>query len=468
MKKRHRNLFIASSVSIAIALSGCSAEEAAGTENQAEKETPVQVESIVKGNLTVKNEIIAKAVSDSSVAILPKMVGELITVNVEKGDIVKKGDILAVIDNTNQKLAVQMEETSARSAQSQYEQALVSKDQAEIAINNAKLGVKQAQLSVQKAQDGQTTGLDNSEFGLEQAQLGLNDAQINYDRMKALFDQGAVSKQNLEQAKSTLDQAQIALNQAKLQKNNAVKKTDIDIAKQSVEQANIALLNAQQQLKLANVSVKQAQVGIDSNKLRIQQAELQLDDSKIIATANGEVTDINNVVGDVVTTGSPFTTIVDVSKINIEAKISATQLTAFKKGQEINIDIPALNETLTAKVAYISNIADEAGFYLLEAAIQNKDGKIKPGMIAKVINESEVVKESLLVPTNAVIEKGDETYIFVVKDGKAVKTPVKVIRAQSELTAIEGKGLSEKLQVVTRGQITLSDDNKVKIIKEEK
>src|SRR5690606_34488709 len=133
-----------------------------------------------KGNLTVKNEIIAKAVSDSSVDVMPKMVGELVQINVKKGDMVKKGDVLAVIDNTNQKLTVEMQETAGRNAQSQYEQALVSKKQAETAVKNAKLGVKQAELNLQKAKDGQSTGVDNSGFSVEQAQIGLNDAQVNY------------------------------------------------------------------------------------------------------------------------------------------------------------------------------------------------------------------------------------------------------------------------------------------------
>lgn len=467
MKKRNRNLVITAALSFAIVMSGCSAKDTAG-DAKVEKETPVQVENITKGNLTVKNEIIAKAMSDSSVDVMPKMIGELTQINVKKGDKVKKGQVLAVIDNTDQRLAVQMQQTAGRSAQSQYEQALVSKKQAETAISNAKLALRNAELNLQKAKDGQATGIDNSGLGLEQAQIGLNDAQVNYDRMKALFDSGAASKQQVEQAKTALDQAKIGLQQAQLQKSNAEKQTDIELAQQGVEQAKVGMTNAQQQLELANVSVKQAQVGIDSNKLQVQQAELQLDDSKIIATASGEITDINHVVGDVVTNSAPFTTIVDLNNMVIEAKISANQLPSFKNGQKVQVEIPALNETFTATVSYISNMADEGGFYLMEAALPNKDGKIKHGMIAKVINESTVVEESLIVPTNAVIEKGDETYIYVVKDGAAVQTNVTVIRAQTDFTAVEGEGLSPDTVIVSKGQNTLSDGNKVKIIEEEK
>lgn len=467
MKKRSRNLMIAAGLSISLALSGCSANETSGEAEQTEKATPVKVDTIKKGNLSVKTEIIAKAVSESSVQVMPKMAGELIEVRVKKGDKVKKGQVLAVIDNKNQEIALEMEKNAAQNTKSQHDQALVSKKQAEAALKNAEIGVKQAELNLQKALDGQETGLESADDNLEQAQTGLNDAQLNYERMKILFENGAVSKQQLEQAESAVKQAQIAYNQAELQRNNTEKTTDIELVEQQVEQAKVALLNAEQQLELANVGIKQAEIGLETNQLRIEQAELQLDHSKIVATIDGEVTDINGIVGEIVSSSAPFTSIVDLDKMSIEARISANQLASFALDQEVDVEIPALHETFKAQITYISNIADEGGFYLLEAAIDNEERKIKPGMIAKVINEADVVEESLLVPTNAVIERGDEVYLYVIEEDRAVKTPIEIIRAQTELTAIKGEGLSEETIIVTKGQTTLSDGNKVNIIEEE-
>lgn len=463
MKKRHRNRLMAGSLSLILLLGACSSKEATTTE-EAEKETPVQVEKIDKGTLTLESEIIAKIVSDSSVDVMPKVMGELVKINVKKGDRVNKGDVLAVIDNSDQQLAVKMEETSARSTKSQYDQAVVSKQQAETAVKNAQIGVRQAELNVQKAKDGQETGIGNSDFGLNQAEINLQDAQINYDRMKDLYDVGAVSKQQLEQAETALDQAKIALGQAELQSNNASNETDIELAEQSLEQAKVGLLNAQQQLELAKIGIKQAQTGIDSNNLRIQQAKAQLSDFNIVATIAGEVTDVPYTVGDVVGTSAPFTTIVDLNQINVEAQISADQLSHFKNGQKIEVEVPSLNQTFEAQVTYISNVASETGFYTIEASILNHGGKIKPGMIARVMNKTNIGEESLLVPTNAIVEKGSESYIFTIEDGVAVQTPVAVIQAQSEVTSIEAEGLTENATIVTRGQNTLADGNKVRII----
>ena len=159
--------------------------------------------------------------------------------------------------------------------------------------------------------------------------------------------------------------------------------------------------------------------------------------------------------------------IVDLNAIKVEAQLSAEQLPSFKRDQEIKVQVPSLNETFTAVVSYISNVANDVGFYTLEAAVQEHDGKIKPGMIAKVVQETVVGEESLLVPTNSVVEKGEDAFIFIVKDGNAVQTPVTIINAQTDLTAIGGEGLSEKATIVIKGQNTLMDGNKVRIIEED-
>jgi RND family efflux transporter MFP subunit len=264
-----------------------------------------------------------------------------------------------------------------------------------------------------------------------------------------------------------LSQAEIALEQAKLQEDNAVSETDIQLVEQALEQAKVGLTNAQLQLELAEIGIQQALVGVDSNDLRIKQAEDKLSDSKITAPISGEVTVVNGAAGDVISTSVPFTTIVDLNEIHVEAQISAKQLSLFQKDQEIQVEIPSLNERFPAKIIYVSNVANDAGFYPLEAAVGEHGGKIKPGMIAKMVHETKVSEEALLIPTNAVIEKGSSAFIFVVKDGKAVQTAVTIIQAQSELTAVSGEGLSEKDTLVIKGQNTLADGNKVRIIEGE-
>lgn len=463
MKKKYRHLFMASTMSIALLITGCSQKDASTDETV--KETPVQVETITKGSLSVTNEIIARVVSESTANILPKTMGELVEVRVEKGDYVEKGDILAVIDSSNQQLSIQMEEISGKSAQSQYEQALISKEQAEKAVENAKSAVKQAEINVQKIKDGQTTG--TSGLNAQQAQLDLTNAENNYEQMLELLNNGEISQEDFDQVENVLKQAQGIVQQVSLQNSAETIQTQLAQSQQALAQAKVGLSNAEKQLELAKIGVKQAQVGIDSNQMRVENAKDQLDNFNIVATASGEVTTLNGKVGEMVSTSAPFAIVVDLESIKVEAKLTADQLVLFEKGQEIQVEVPSLGKRVPATVQYVSKTPDNTGFYVLEASLDNHGGDIKPGMISKVLHKSDVIQESLIVPTDAVIEKGNEMYVFVVKDGVAVKTSVKVIQSQSELTAIEGEGITENMTIVTKGQNTLSDGLKVNIIEEE-
>lgn len=99
----------------------------------------------------------------------------------------------------------------------------------------------------------------------------------------------------------------------------------------------------------------------------------------------------------------------------------------------------------------------------METQADNAKGEIKPGMTAKFIVDQEVQKDALLVPTEAIVEKNGESHVFIVKNGRAVEEAVEVLEAQSKMTAVKGN-LQAKDQIVIKGQMTLSDGNKVKII----
>jgi len=75
------------------------------------------------------------------------------------------------------------------------------------------------------------------------------------------------------------------------------------------------------------------------------------------------------------------------------------------------------------------------------------------------------IKQALILPTEAIVEESDETFIYIMKDDKAVKTKIKVKETQSDKTAIEGE-VEKGDQIIVNGQLTLSDGDKVKVVNE--
>lgn len=463
--KYFKKMSLISSLVISFLLAGCNQSDPAATV-EVEKVTPVKVGEVTTGNLSVEETTIGKVAATNSVDVVPSLAGELTAVKIKKGMAVKKGDVLAQLDKNDLQTALEMEQVAYRQAKSQLETANISKSQAENAVQNAHISLKQAQLNLQKAKEGQSTGVTNSDIGLNQAELGYNQAKANFDRTKILFESGIVSKSAYEDAENAMKKAKLTFDQAKESAQTAGKTTDIELMNQQVDQAKVAMRNAEQQLKLAKVGINQAQIAIDSAALRVKKAKDQVADATIVAPVSGEVTTVNGEVGEMISSSAPFVTIVTIDSVKIKASISAEQLATFKIGQTIQVDIPALNQTITAKMSYISSVANDAGFYDIEATVPNDDKALKPGMLAKLIQRTDVVKATLLIPTAAIVEKAGEVFVYVIEDNHAVRKPIKVIKSQTEVSAITSKDLKAGAQIVVKGQTTLSDGNKVSIVEE--
>ena len=207
--------------------------------------------------------------------VIPKISGRIISISVKKGDKVKKGDTLAVVEHEELKLAVQQAEATLESAETGYSQAQqLAKVKVHSQVAQAKAQLKAAEVSLQQVKElaeiRTTHAIDQAEAGLKslvanlekiktgardedrrQAEAGLNqakanlvNAQNNYTRMEQLFENGAISQQSLENSQTQLDvvtaQHKIAKQQVQLIDNGA-REEDIQAMEAQVEQAKAAL-----------------------------------------------------------------------------------------------------------------------------------------------------------------------------------------------------------------------------------
>ncbi len=406
-------------VASSIALAGCAAKPA-DQEAQVEKQTPVKVAAIANSALKVDKEIVGKMKADSNVAVVPKMAGELISLTVEKGDQVQKGQVIGKINDRDLRTSLQLQQAALEARKAALDVALADKKSAQSTLTNR-----------------QTIDLNS-------IQVDWEDAKKSLERTKALYESGAVSKVDYEAAVTREQKLKLQYEQAQ---------QNIEQAEIGIEKAGIGIESAQAQVKQAEISVKQAQDA--------------LADAAIIATQSGEIVEVNAEVGDTVGQQSPLVTIVSLDPIIIEATVSSNQLNLFKKGAKINVDISVLNKQVEGVVSYISPVANQSGLYTVEAKINNANKEIKPGMIGKFVIDQVIVKEGLLVPTEAIVEQGGESKIYVVRDGRAVEVTIEVIESQTVLTAFKGD-VKENEQVVIKGQNTLTDGNLVNIIEEGK
>jgi len=118
-----------------------------------------------------------------------------------------------------------------------------------------------------------------------------------------------------------------------------------------------------------------------------------------------------------------------------------------------------------AEVVSIDTIPNETGQYTIILELDNEDEKIDLGEVADVIIPETRVKDTIIIPTEAIVMDGDDAYVFIVDGDVAKRVPIDIDVSQSDVSAVKGD-IAEKDEVIVTGQFTLTDESEIDIVKE--
>ncbi|MDI6851597.1 MAG: efflux RND transporter periplasmic adaptor subunit [bacterium] len=266
-------------------------------------------------------------------------------------------------------------------------------------------------------------------------------------------------KMTLNDLKNKLDKAQKDFERTKnLYEKGLVAETDYENSRLQLES-----LKAQYQ----------------STYYSLKDAEYQLSKTVITSPITGKVVSLNKEAGEIVVMGTvnnPATvimTIAELSKMKVNAYVDESEIVKVREGQPANIYVTAypdknfkgiVRAISAAPYQGTSTTAQSGVQYSVEVAIVDS-GILYPGMTATceiIVNRKDSV---LKVPVQALgKEKSGEDYLFLIKDGKAHKTFVKVgIIAFNEAEILEGISEGDTIAVGPYTLLrTLKDGQKVK------
>ncbi|WP_165763801.1 efflux RND transporter periplasmic adaptor subunit [Halalkalibacter urbisdiaboli] len=453
------------SVIVLLTVMGCSQTEDATVD--VVQETPVAVASAVTGSLSGTNQLYGEIVAGSTIDITPKVTGEVVEVLVKKGDKVEKGQVLARVDHSAQEQALKMEKATLKQAESAYQRAKNGLVQAEGNYKQALASKKQAEASLKEAKQGRQHNIDNVAIELKNAEKQLKEAKNNVERMKELFDAGQITRAEYEEAVAVRQRAQSAYDQLQLSMNQASSELSIDSVTASVEQAEVGVELAQASVTDAELSVNDAKVSLEQAQLSVDNAEDSLGDYQIKAPMSGELASFDVQVGGFASTQSPIGRLISTSVVHAVAQVTAEQLLLFEIGDSIAVDVAGITEDIQGEVSYISPTTNESGLFTVEVDIQNDVSNIRPGMVATLTIEEILVEDSMIIPTKSIVERQEETFIFVVEGDQVVRKLIDVVWYDTEFTAVTGDIVDGDV-VVTKGQNLLDDGDLVRIIEEDK
>lgn len=183
----------------------------------------------------------------------------------------------------------------------------------------------------------------------------------------------------------------------------------------------------------------------------------------IKAPKSGEVVQLSVEEGDIATDAEPLAMIVDIEKIKVNFSVTSKIRSLLEKDATYTSVIE--DQEYETEVTSIDVMPDETGLYPVEASVENEDGDVLPGMVAVMNVPEKRIKSAIILPSAAIIEESDGAFVYVIEDGRAIKTEITITEAQSDRTAIEGE-VNAGDQVVINGQLTLDDGSKVKVVKE--
>ncbi|MFC2011167.1 HlyD family secretion protein [Chloroflexota bacterium] len=305
--------------------------------------------------------------------------GKVDKIYFKEGDKVNKDDVLARLETDSLELAVTQAEVAVTQAEVHVVQAEVAVTQAEVAVTQAETGLKSADLELKNAQDLYI------EADVVTARQVVTAAKANLEYAKDKLEREAVRTYDILFWTRQVEASEDKLRAAEAHLANLLSIPDpeeVAIKRLQVASANQSLALNHQSLELAQQYLTQAQQSLRLAQQSLKQVQKQLDEATITAPFDGTVYKVGVKEGEFLSPAS-FTErtivgIVDLSHMELIARVDELDIAKVKTGQKVIISIDAVPETkLEGRVTFISPVARELGVVLFEDENEEKEYEVK-------------------------------------------------------------------------------------------
>ncbi len=256
-------------------------------------------------------EIIQGQAEVDEYRVSSKVPGRILEFRVKEGQEVKKGDTLAILE--------------APDVQAKLQQALAAQSAANAQNEKAIKGARQEQIQ--------------GAYEMWQKSIaGLEIAEKSYTRVKNLYEQGVMPAQKFDEV-------------------SAQRKAAIATEKAAKSQYEMAKNGAEREDKLAAAAL------VDRAKGAVAEVNSYINETYLIASANGEVSEIFPKVGELVGTGAPIMNIAVLSDMWVTFNVREDLLKDMTVGSEFIAIVPALgNEEFPLQVYYMKDLGTYAAW----------------------------------------------------------------------------------------------------------
>jgi len=342
-------------------------------------ETPIGESVTVNGNLTAYDHI----------TVGMKVPGRLQTISVDFGSTVRKGQVIAQLEQQDYKLRVQQAEAALAQAR-------------------ARLGL---------SPDGADDSVSAEETGtVRQAKAVLDDAKVKRDRAAKLVDQGVVSRAELDTAESDY---------------------------------KVALSRYQDGLE----EIRNRQGLLAQRRSELALAKQQLADTLVYAPMDGVVQEKKASAGEYLAAGAPVVDIVRIDPLRLRVDVPERESHNIKMGQSVRVTVEGDPDSYLGYIKRLSpTISEQNRVLSVEADVRN-NGRLRPGAFVKAEIVTNQTASAITVPPNAIVTFAGIDKVILVDNGKAQEKAVTLGRRGADWIEIKAGVNVGQMVVVDPGNL---------------
>ncbi len=205
-----------------------------------------------------------------------------------------------------------------------------------------------------------------------------------------------------------------------------------------------------------------SRAGYRAAQAAVSNAEILMIKSVIKAPFDGVAGLRNFSPGDYATAGLELTNVVSLNPLKLEFSVPEKDYAAVKPGQKITFVVDAFpRQDFSGEIFAIDpRINPENRNFTVKATIPNDDSRLRPGMYARIKIETQTRKDVPMMPEEAVIPQGSDSYVFVINGTKAQRKKITLGERQAGTVEVV-EGLMTGDRVITAGVMKLKDGSDV-------
>ncbi|WP_035261574.1 efflux RND transporter periplasmic adaptor subunit [Desulfonatronum lacustre] len=160
----------------------------------------------------------------------------------------------------------------------------------------------------------------------------------------------------------------------------------------------------------------------------LRQAEIEYDRGLVRTPSSGRVNDLLIEVGEFVDRGQVVVELVDIDKIKVQVQVPEMDVRFLEVGLPVLVMVDAFQgQEFPGVIDFIAFRGDQATkTFRTQVVMDNPEGRIRPGMIARVLFLRRIIPDALAIPLSALIDRGGERLVYVEEDGLARARQVEI------------------------------------------